>query len=181
MVFLAHIDIIFCNHTFNSESQPRTSCFLLLALRCSLPAAAVLSSFSQAQSCQTLWSWLRYQMSPEWNGLFYHLTQWQLSARHPQTCKGEDSWPSENPNRVAVSISLSQDCQLSALQRHWRGSQKHPLRYGGFKERWKIARSTLDSLSLLDIQAGEDSHNLSFQLAWWRGRVAESVEKHAVF
>lgn len=140
-----HIDII-C-HILHFHLQHRVTAQNQLfsgfapTARCPLPPAAVWSSFSRAQCCQTLWSWLHYQMSPEWNGLFYHLTQWQLSARHPHTCKGR--------YMALLCISPSKDRRRFALQRHWRGNQKYPLRYGGFKEWWKNARSALYSLSLI--------------------------------
>lgn len=68
----------------------RTSCCLSLpwqnSARC-FPTV-VRSSFSQTRCCQTKWSWLHYQISAEWNVLFYQVCLWQLSPRHPHTCKG---------------------------------------------------------------------------------------------
>lgn len=156
---------------------------------CPLPPAAMWSSFSKAQCCQTLWSWLHYQMSTEWDGLFYHLTQLQLSPRHPHTCKGR-YMTLLMPHCEVLCISdwdgqesrPSQD-RLAALQRHWRGNQKYPLRYVRGKEWWKYARSALYSLSLIDTQSGEDTFNLHGPSSWHEGkqRTTESVEQQAVF
>lgn len=112
--------------------------FTLTAL-CQLLSAAVWSSFRWAQCCQTLWSWLHYQMSQEWNGLLYHFTQRQLSPRHPHTCKRRYMTLLMPPcemlyisNWDGHESRLSQD-HLAALQRHWRGNHKYPLRYAGSK------------------------------------------------
>lgn len=54
MVFLAHLDIIFCTHIFILESQPRTSCFLVLlwgAHFCLLPCDPVSVRPRAARHC----------------------------------------------------------------------------------------------------------------------------------
>lgn len=80
---------------------------------CPLLPAAVWSSYIQPHCCQTLWSWLHYQMSSEWNSLFYHLIQWQLSRGHPHTCKG---W---------YMTLLVPDGEAACIS-DWNGRENHP-------------------------------------------------------
>lgn len=154
---------------------------------CPLPPAAVWSSFSWAQCCQTLWSWLYYQMSPEWNGLFYHLTQWQLSPRHPDTCKGR-YMTLLMPHHEAECISdwdgqqsnPSQDRRLAPLaeplERKPEVSSQVPWVQGVMEI---CQECTL--FTLIDKQSGKESYNLHSLLSWREGeqRTAESVEKQA--
>lgn len=154
------------------------SAFALTAW-CPLPPAAVWFGFTRA-----------HQMSPEWNGLFYQLSRCQLSPRHPHTCKGRYT-TLLMPHCEAVCISdwdwdgqeghPSQDCRLTARQSRWRGNQKYPLRYAGFKEWWKNARSALYSLSLIDTQSGKDSRTVFYVGIEKEQRNTEAVEEPAVF
>lgn len=85
-------------------------------------------------SCSHICCWRSYQMSPEWNGLFYHLTQGQLSATHPHTCKGRYMFLCKPLNRPLQSIAT----QSSSLCKDTRGGkQKYALGNRRLKEWWK--------------------------------------------
>lgn len=176
--------VVYYTFTFSLESQPRTSCFLALLRQPGAHSLLLLCDPvsvrpSAARLCGACCTIRCLQ-----NGLFYHLSLWQLSPRHPHTCTGR------------YMTLLMPHCEAVRIS-DWDGQESRPSTrpppccsaetlMGGEPEVSSQVRRVQGvmeicqecTLSLTDIQTEEYSYNLCFKLTW---RTAKSFGHHALF